>query len=274
MKLNNIIFDRIIGGVILNKSTGAIERYISELQNLSLETSADPVEITNKDGAVVYRKYNAKTLAVSATNAFISSDIIALTSGKEPEVAKTDAMLVFPKVIEVAVDKATLEIVDSAKETVVGDTDTQTITNLSIKGVSKSGAIIDLTNTATVAYTADGTKWTITLPELAEAEKAEVAKFMVKYDRKVASGTKITNKANEFPKTTTLLFKALAVDPCETDKLRACYIEIPSFMADPSTTLAINNSEASTMDFSGSAMVDVCSDDKELFSVYFTDDEE
>ena len=45
-------------------------------------------------------------------------------------------------------------------------------------------------------------------------------------------------------------------------------------MADPSTTIEINNSDASTMDFSGSAMLDVCSDDKELFSVYFTDDEE
>lgn len=268
-KLNNIIFDRIIGGVICEKGTTNVLRYLSELQNLSLETSADPIEITNKDGAVVYRKYNAKTLNVSATNAFISAEIIAATSGSDPISATAEKPMIFPKVKQIKVGSAET-LVDETIESVAGE-------KISVKGISNSGTIthefkLSTGEASATEFKYDAGSHTITLPTVSGEGAPE--NFLITYKRKVEKGTKITNKADAFPTTTTLLFKALAVDPCKTNELKACYIEIPSFMADPSTTIEINNSDASTMDFSGQAMLDVCSDDKELFSVYFTDDAE
>ena len=109
----------------------------------------------------------------------------------------------------------------------------------------------------------------LTLPEYTTG----IAKFLVKYTRTVKSGMMAKNYGDEFSKTTELVFKCLAVDPCD-QKLRACYIVVPSASISPDVELAIANGESNTIDFSAQALLDMCADDKTLFYVAFAEEDE
>lgn len=80
------------------------------------------------------------------------------------------------------------------------------------------------------------------------------------------------NASDKFPGTVKLTLKALAVDPCEPDTLRACYIIIPSFQVSPE--LSITLSTEGTLDYKGDMQISYCSADKELYSVVMCGDDE
>ena len=98
--------------------------------------------------------------------------------------------------------------------------------------------------------------------------------YIVKYKKTIKSGAKITNSGKKFPKSHELFFKALVVDKCETDVLKAAIIHIPSFMPSPEFSLALQGGDSQTMDYKGSMMLNACSTDGELFSIYYIDEEE
>ena len=97
-------------------------------------------------------------------------------------------------------------------------------------------------------------------------------RFVVKFERKVANAVKVLNASDKFPGTVKLTLKALAVDPCEPDTLRACYIIIPSFQVSPE--LSITLSTEGTLDYKGDMQISYCSADKELYSVVMCGDDE
>lgn len=98
--------------------------------------------------------------------------------------------------------------------------------------------------------------------------------YIVKYKKTIHSGAKITNSGKKFPKAHELFFKALVVDKCDTETLRAAIIHIPSFMPSPEFTLALQGGDSQTMDYKGAMMLNACSTDSELFSIYYIDEEE
>ena len=69
-----------------------------------------------------------------------------------------------------------------------------------------------------------------------------------------------------------LTLKALAVDPCEPDTLRACYIIIPSFQVSPE--LSITLSTEGTLDYQGDMQISYCSADKELYTIVMCGDDQ
>ena len=107
--LNNVIFDRVVGATVSEKN-GKVKAWLSQLSNISFSVSADPIEIEDAMGNIIYRKYNAKNLEISATNAFISTDVIALTSGSDMFHASEETPLRFPKIEEIPVETTTLKI--------------------------------------------------------------------------------------------------------------------------------------------------------------------
>ena len=275
--LNNVIFDRVVGATVSDKVSEKVKAWLSQLSNISFNTSADPIEITDCMGNVVYRKYNAKNLEITATNAFISTDIIALTSGSDMLYATEEMPLRFPKIEEVSIKETTLDVTGYVEGT------------MEVYGLTASGAMSrevfgfagaeGVTDTDHEFAVADGV---LTLPTYrsneTDADKAnDIVKFLVKYTRDVKSGMMAKNYGDKFSKTSELVFKCLAVDPCD-QKLRAAYIVVPSASISPDAELAIANGESNTIDFSAQALLDMCADDKTLFYVAFaeedTEDEE
>jgi hypothetical protein len=259
--LNNMIFDRTVGATVSEKGKGKVKAWLSQLSNISFNTSADPIEIADALGNIVYRKYNAKNLEISATNAFISTDVIALTSGTDMVYATDVAPLRFPKIEEVKVGTETLEVKGFVEGT------------MEIYGLTASGAMSTEVFGLAAADTdhqfsiADGV---LTLPTYTDDN---IVKFLVKYTRDVTSGMKAVNYGDKFSKTSELVFKCLAVDPCD-QKLRACYIVVPSASISPDVELAIANGESNTIDFSAQALLDVCAEDKTLFYIAFAEEDE
>lgn len=97
-------------------------------------------------------------------------------------------------------------------------------------------------------------------------------RFVVKYERQVESGVKISNQANKYPQTVKLTLKCLGIEPCTPDVLRAIYIVIPSFQVSSETSITLG-AEA-TLDYSGDCQVDYCSANKELYYICMADEEE
>lgn len=78
--------------------------------------------------------------------------------------------------------------------------------------------------------------------------------YLVKFDRYVSNGAKITNDTKSLPQINKLTLFCAMGDPCN-DKLRPCYVVIPKFAPDPSMTLSLSADET-TIDFSGNLNVD------------------
>lgn len=257
--LNNMIFDRVVGATVAEKND-KVKAWLSQLSNISFNVSADPVEIADAMGNIVYRKYNAKNLEITATNAFISTDVIALTSGSDMQYASEDAPLRFPKIEEVPVGTATLDITGFVEGT------------MEVYGLTGSGAmsteVFGLTEEGDHQFSIADT--TLTLPTYKDDT---IVKFLVKYTRDVTSGMMAVNYGDKFSTTSELVFKCLAVDPCD-QKLRAAYIVVPSASISPDAELAIANGESNTIDFSAQALLDMCADDKTLFYVAFAEEDE
>ena len=116
-----------------------------------------------------------------------------------------------------------------------------------------------------VTVTPDGTT-TVSLPTDPEAEY-----FVIKFKRTFTSGAIITNSAKEFPSSVNMLLKVLYYDPCDKDNVKAAYVEMPSFKMSPEQTISFNP-ESPTMDINATLEIDYCSDDKELYRIYFVDE--
>lgn len=101
---------------------------------------------------------------------------------------------------------------------------------------------------------------------------ANETQYVVKYQRNVENGVAIKNKADKFPGTIRLTLKALCVDPCSADTLRACYIVLPSFQVSPEISISLQTD--TQLEYKGDLQVDYCSEDKCLYEIYLAEEDE
>jgi hypothetical protein len=97
-------------------------------------------------------------------------------------------------------------------------------------------------------------------------------RYIVKYNRTVSNGMAVYNKADKFPGTVKLTLKALCVDPCEADTLRACYIVLPSFQVSPEVSISLTTDAQA--DYKGDLQVAYCTGNKTLYEFYMAADDE
>ena len=97
-------------------------------------------------------------------------------------------------------------------------------------------------------------------------------RYIVKYNRTVSDGLAVYNKADKFPGTVKLTLKALCVDPCEADTLRACYIVLPSFQVSPEVSISLQTDAQA--DYKGDLQVAYCTGNKTLYEFYMAADDE
>lgn len=266
-KLGDIIVDRLQFGYGA-KSNGTPLYALTQLSEASIDITADSTDITDKDGNLVYRKYTGKKGEVTATNAFMNLAVIEQLSATDAEIATEDKGIEMPMIMTVDAGK-TLDITDYVEDSVV-------VNALSTKGSMgkeyKLGSAASETEfgiTTTPANDGEGTPATATLVPPTDANEVQ---YIVKFKKTIHSGAKITNSGDKFPTSHELFFKALVVDKCDRESLRAAIIHIPSFMPSPEFTLALQGGDTQTMDYKGAMMIDACSTTKELFSIYYIDE--
>ena len=258
-RLGNFNIDEIIQGAAEDFS-GNLLYTLDQLSSASIEISSESQDITDKNGNVVRTIYKSKQGTFNATNAFLHPQIMNAASGSDIEQASASHSVVMPR-FQLLKAGATVTLDANIDDT-----------TLKVIGIFGNGANSEALTKGTTAsgseYAYDDTTKKIEVP--AAGDDAPVL-YLVKYDRTVEDGIKLTNTADKFPKTISLTLYCSYVDPCD-DTLKACYVVLPSFQPSPETTISLSSDEQE-MDFNGNIQVDYCGGDKLLYAIYFPDEE-
>lgn len=261
-KLDDIVVDRVQYG-IAEDFDGNLLYVLTQLSDATIDVTAESKDAVDARGTLIKRFWQGKSGEFTANNAMINLNVLGAASGSGKFVATEDNPIVMPKVVTVKVG-STLNI----KGFVEGTVKVNALYNNGTMGKAYTLAVGTDASETEFAINGD----VLTPPVPAEAEKGEITQFIVKYDRKVTSGTVVKNKADEFPSTVKLTIKVLAIDPCRPDTLRAGYVEMPSFQVSPEVSVSLMTD--TQLEYKGSLQVDYCSEDKELYSIYFAEDDE
>lgn len=259
-KLGNHNVDEIIQ-MVLEDFDGNIIGTISQLKSAEISITSDSVDITDKNGNIVRTIYRTKQGEFTATNAFMNPHIMNASSGSTIEMAAADHVVVMPRVVEVEAGKSI-----KAEGAIAG-----TIKVIGLFGSGANGK--SLVQDASEAnynggkFKFDSATSTITVPP-AGAEFP--TSYLVKYDRNVTEGMKLTNDAKNFPSTCKATLYCSYVDPCDDD-LRAMYVELPSLQFSPETTMSFD-AESQEMDMNATIQVSYCAAQPVLYNIYYPDE--
>ena len=255
-RLDDIIIDRIQMGVA-EDFDGNMLYTLTQLADATIDITAESKDAVDATGTLIKRFYQGKSGEFTANNAMLNLNILGADSGSGKVEASTGATITMPKIVTVKSGK-TITLADYVKGTV-------TVNALSTNGTM--GKAYKSGTSASDTEFAISTEGVLTPPT-----DATETQYVVKYNRTVAEGVAIKNSADKFPGTVRLTLKALCVDPCSADTLRACYIVLPSFQVSPE--VSINLTTDAQMEYKGTLQVDYCSADKTLYEIYIASDDE
>ena len=257
-RLGNFNIDEILYGTAQNFKDELLYT-LDQLSSASIEISAESVDITDKKGNVVRTVYTSKTGTFTATNAFLPPALMIAASGSDIENASDDAPIEMPKI----------EILTAGATATLADVVEGTVKVIGLYGNGSNGkALTQSTDADYEAGTFGYANGKVTVPAAGDDLPIQ---YLVKYQRTVTSGMKLVNTADKFPSTVRLTLYCSYIDPCDDD-LKPCYVYIPSFMADPSVTISLDR-ETQEMDFNGTLQMDYCGTEKNLYFIYFPDED-
>lgn len=259
LNFDSLIIDRVVDGVAEN-SNGDLRYRLTNLSNVSIDTSAETKDKTDANGVLIKRFFTAKTIEVSAESNVLSLSLMADQNGSTKEIATTDKKIVMPKCLPIATA--------GIKEYTLKQKPLAPLTK--IYAVESNGTLGKAYEVDTAAgadkFSYDAATGKITFPtgELP-------AELFVKYDYETDSGIKVYNRADEFPRTVKLTLRVLVADTCSVDTMRLAYIVFPSFQMSPDCNLTLDTE--STQAFSGAAQVDYCAANKDLYYIALAEDD-
>ncbi len=256
-KLDDIIIDRIQYGVA-EDFDGNLLYTLTQLSEANIDVTAESKDAVDSTGTLIKRFYQGKSGEFTAQNAMINLNILGAASGEGKVTASETAAIAMPKIVTVKAG-TTVTLTDFVDGTI------------SVNALGTNGA---MGKAYTQAAAASDTEYGFASSTgvLTPPTDAEETQYIVKYTRNVTSGVAIKNKADKFPGTVKLTLKALCVDPCSADTLRACYIVLPSFQVSPEVSISLQTD--TTLEYKGTLQVAYCSADKELYSIYLAEDDE
>ena len=259
--LGDIIIDRVQYGYAEDFS-GTPLYTLTQLQDATINISAESTDAVDNTGAIVKRFWKAKTGEFTANNAMINLNIIAAGAGEGSATLAETKAFDMPRIITATQDGT------GAVTVKLGESADVKEESIKVNVFNKNGSMGTL---CTKDSAAAETKYSYSEGTLALPKTAGT--YIIKYERNVSKdGVKIVNEADKFPSTVKLTLKALAVDPCTPDTLRGVYIVIPSFQVSPEVEISLTTD--GQLQYSGQMQMNYCAADKALYEVYFADGDE
>lgn len=251
--LGNHYIDEILYGV--GEVEDKLSYVLDQLSDASIEISADSTDITDKKGNIIRTTYRTKTGTFTATNALFHPAVLNAQTGNEIEYATAQRTINMPKI----------HVDEAGAQYMIGNYVAGSLQVIGLYGNGANDKPLDADAVAALLTgTGDNTK--ITLPNVTGGP----IQYLVKYERAMSEGAKITNDTKSLPQLNKLTLFCAMGDPCK-DKLRPCYVVIPRFAPDPSMTLSLSADET-TVDFSGNLNVDYCSGTQALYYIYYPEE--
>ena len=257
--LNNIVVDRVLRGIFSDSKDNIIFS-LNQVQNLSLNQTSESQEVTDALGVSIMELMRAKALEASAENAIYDFSLLASQYGTTKVTATADEKLTVPAMETFEATGATYALKHTPVKAPVAIYALNGDSTLGEKYVAATAA-----SAAEFAYT-DGV---ITLPTGLGAN----TEMFVMYEYETENAIQIINSANQFAKMGKMTFECLVYDVCDPETKMFAYLILPRFQLSNDFDWSIGG-DSQTHAFSGKAMVDYCSKDKQMVRVVVVDDEE
>ena len=216
---NELILEKIRSVEEYDLETNELTGRYTQIENPSLETSANGRDVTDAMGSVITTFYDAQTGTFSFDNSLFSLDLAASQFGTKKEIASTDNKIIVPvsETITVTSDhKAVLKYVP------VGTASAEIKYVKVINGDNTFGKTYEIGVSATNNnFTLDAGTKTITLPE------DVTGRVFVDYNRESEKAVKVTKTTDGIPEVKMLKINALFHPVCNPtniiDGVIICY---------------------------------------------------
>lgn len=259
VSFDKLIIDRVADAWFEDRTNNKLLAVIDDVQNFSINTTADTKEKVDSMGALIKRYYLAKNVEVSGENAVLSLNLMGTQTGTG---VTTDANVKdIPRIIHVAKKVTAIELPDVINEG-----------TLIVYGTQDNG-LVDLEKEYVKDTTAGAGKYAIAVDEQTgltsitlptDATDSVIIKY--EYDATEESNAiRVDQDATSFPKETKATFRVLCSDVCQSDVVRAFYVVFPKFQMNPDFDWTLDTESAQS--FSATALKDYCAKKQLLFYV-------
>lgn len=281
VRLANADFDKMIIESIdevlaFDRGTDELKFQFDQVKSGELTSNADVIYAEGRQGVQLAAFDRNKTAGFTCENGYVMASAIATQLGSELEVASSDKKMTIQiqDYFTVTEDDDSLVVKRNgatSDETKLSAADKEGTAKWLYKigtdnSIIAKYAFADSAAAGKFSLTSGSGNKTLALPTdftLADGENS--ATLLLIYDTEVSIGKKITNSGNEFAGNVKLVINFVAQDPCTSAKyLMQCIM--PNAKVSGSFSLSAGNDPA-VQNFEASAMLDVCSADKELFSI-------
>lgn len=221
---NELVLERIRAVEEYDPSTMELQGRYTQIEDPSLQTSADGTQVTDAMGAEIVTFYNAQQGTFSFTNSLHSLDLMASQFGATKEIADSTNKIIIPvsEIIEIKNDVATL------KYTPVGTTGAEVKYAKVINENNTFGTTYSVSATAgTDVFVVDATAKTLTFPT------GTTGRVFVQYERESEAAVRVTKKTDGVPEVKTLVIHAIFHDPCNTNLVYSGVIYVPRAQINP-----------------------------------------
>lgn len=259
--VSNFIIDRILRGIMTSTADGTVMYSINQIENPTLECSADEKTAVDALGTTIQTYHLAKNATLSAENSMFDLNLFATQQGATKKIASSASKITTPvfKNIDVTGTSVTLSPKPKAPITAIYE----------LKGDSTMGKKYVVNATATVdKFAYDEASGVITYP----TGVTTGSQIFVMYEADVENAVEVTASATEFPKAGKFILEVLGNDVCDPTTLIYAYIIFPNAKLDPNTSISF--STESKHPFSMKAQQAYCDKQKTLFKIVIPQIEE
>lgn len=222
---NELVLEKIRSVEEYDPATSELTGRYTQIEEPSLQTSADGTQVTDAMGAEIATFYNAQTGTFSFNNSLFSLDLAASQFGSEKEIANSENKIIVPvsEVVNINNDgTAVLKYIPvglagaEVKYAKVINENNTFGENYEVAATAGEGKFVLNAETKTLTFP-EGTK----------------GRVFVQYSRETDKAVKVTKKTDGMPKVKTLLIHAIFHDPCNINLVYAGVINVPRAQINP-----------------------------------------
>lgn len=260
---NELVLEKIRAVEEYDPATSELTGRYTQIEEPSLQTSAEGTQVTDAMGAEIVTFYNAQTGTFSFTNSLFSLDLAASQFGTKKEVADSQNKMVVPVSETIAIgSNGTVEL----KYVPVGTAGAEVKYVKVINENNTFGEKYEVSATAGEGkFTLDAENKTITLPS------GVTGRVFVQYERETETAVKVTKKTDKVPEVKSLLIHAIFHDPCNTNLVYAGVINVPRAQINPeSVEISLTSDGKHSAEYK--LQKPYCDEEAKLFDIIVSED--
>ena len=260
---NELILEKIRSVEEYDPATNELNGRYTQVEDPSLQTSADATDVTDAMGTPIQTFYRAQTGTFSFTNSLFSLDLAASQFGTTKKIASDINKIVMPvsETISIGSDHTVI-----LKYVPVGTAGAEVKYVKVINSNNTFGETYEVSATAGAGkFTIDAATKTITLPDTV------TGRVFVNYEKETSTAVQVAKTTDGVPEVKTLLIHAIFHDPCNKNLVYAGVIRCPRAQIDPSSVeLALTSDGKHSASYV--LQKEYCSEDGNLFDILVSED--